>query len=225
MPIHRTPSIHLHRRRCCGGCRRRRRRCLARHGGSWHRRCRGRLGLDGSRRLRLDVRSGRNEAWRQRALPFDVTRRTARVARRRRSSRYLGLDGVWRLDAPRRHTLAWQLRRRRCSGATLRWWRCHAGRRDGAGSTGSASCLLSSSVPCQSDAVLLALHRLHFVRPRAREIDHAVAKLARCVIVRACSLLGRGKPAQILYCTPDTAACSKYSGSSRICIKTHALVI
>jgi hypothetical protein len=93
----RASVLQLHRRRCSGGCRRRRGRRPAGRGDCWHRRCRRRLGLDSNRRLRLDARGGRNEAWRQRALPLNGVRWPALVLLRRRSSRRLRVDDGRRL--------------------------------------------------------------------------------------------------------------------------------
>jgi hypothetical protein len=123
----RAVVLHLHRGRCSGGCRW---RCPARYGGSWHRRCRGRLGLDGSsRRLCLDdACSGRDRLRRRRSRSVDAMRRPARVARRQWSNRRLRLDSSrrLRLDACKRRNKAWRQRAlpfdamRRVAGVTRR---------------------------------------------------------------------------------------------------------
>ena len=160
------------------------------------RRSSGGLGLDCCGRLRLGACVvGCNEAWRQRAFPFDAMRRAARVARRQRCSgrRRRCVSGRLGLDARRSRTLAWRLRRRRCCGAPFRRWRCYVRRRDGAGGASSTSRLLSRSVSRQSVFLLFTLHRLHLVCARAWEIDDATAVIAHCVVVRACCLLSSAK--------------------------------
>ena len=121
-------------------------------------------------------------------------RRAARVWRRRRNSRRLGLDSCRRLGA-RCRMLARRPRRRRCSGTALHR-RCGHAIQCRACRSASSAGRIFGCMSLKSYLVLLTLHSLHLVRSRARKVYHEAARLAHSVVIRARGLLSTAKAAK-----------------------------